>query len=366
MNDNKKVLLAMSGGVDSSSAALLLKKSGFEIVGGTMLLLDSESARNGVEDAKTAAERLGIPHLVFDFRKKFAKEVIERFNNEYLNGLTPNPCVDCNRFLKFSAMMEEADKHGCDYIATGHYARVEYDETLNKYLLKKAICESGINPKDQSYFLYNLTQEQLKRVIFPLGGSSKEEVRRLAEKSGLPNSQKSESQDICFVPGGDYAGFIEKYTGIKPHKGRVIDKYGNTLGEHGGFIAYTVGQRKGLGIAFGKPMYVTGKNAAENTVTVGENEDLFSEGLTASEINWTAGRQMEKEADCFAKTRYSQKESPCRVIPLSSDTARVIFEQPQRAIAEGQRVVFYDGDVVLGGGVISGVLKNKGIKKLFQ
>lgn len=357
MNKNSRVLLAMSGGVDSSAAALVLKKRGFEVIGGTMLLLEGENGLNGVNDAKAAAERMGIPHYVFDFRKKFANEVIARFNNEYLSGLTPNPCVDCNRFLKFSAMMEEADRLDCRYIATGHYARVEYDEDKKAYLLKKAVCGGEINPKDQSYVLYNLTQEQLKRVIFPLGSIAKEEVRRLAEESGLNNSKKSDSQDICFVPDGNYAEFIEKYTGIKPQKGRVTDKNGNTVGEHGGMIAYTVGQRKGLGIAFGKPMYVIDKNARDNTVTVGENSDLFSEGLIASDVNRTAGYFGEKEISCFAKTRYGQKEAPCRAVPLSPNTVRVLFEQPQRAVAKGQRVVFYDKDIVLGGGVITDVLK---------
>ncbi len=358
-NKNNRVLLAMSGGVDSSAAALLLKKRGFEVIGGTMLLLYGETALNGVKDAKAAAHRLGIPHYTFDFRERFAKEVIRRFNDGYLSGLTPNPCVDCNRFLKFSAMIEEADKLDCFYLATGHYARVEYDGENKTYLLKKAVCGDGINPKDQSYVLYNLTQKQLERVIFPLGDITKEEVRRLAEESGLPNSGKSDSQDICFVPDGDYAGFIEKYTGIKPRKGKVKDKDGNILGEHGGMISYTVGQRKGLGIAFGKPIYVIEKNAADNTVTVGENAELFSRGLIASDVNRTAGDVGEKEIRCFAKTRYGQKDTPCKVTPLSDNTVRVMFEQPQRAIAKGQRVVFYEGDTVLGGGVITDVLREQ-------
>ena len=358
MNKENRVLLGMSGGVDSSAAALILKRQGFEVIGGTMLLLDGENALKGIDDAKTAAEKIGIPHYVFDFREKFAKEVIERFNNAYLSGLTPNPCIDCNRFLKFSAMLEQADKLDCQYIATGHYARAEYDEGKKIHLLKKAVCGGETNPKDQSYFLYNLTQEQLKRVIFPLGAVSKDEVRRLADESGLHNSKKSDSQDICFVPDGNYAGFIEQYTGIKPQKGKVIDKNGITLGEHCGMTAYTVGQRKGLGIAFGKPIYVMDKNAADNTVTVGENADLFSKELIISDLSLTLGRFEEKEISCFAKTRSTQKETPCKAIFLPQGNARVIFEQPQRAAAKGQRVVFYDKDVVLGGGVITDVLKN--------
>lgn len=351
---NNRVLLAMSGGVDSSCAVLMLKNRGFEVIGATMRLWNNE---DGCNDAKAAAERLGIKHYVLDYAEMFKKLVIERFNGEYLSGLTPNPCVDCNRFLKFGAMFEDAHRLGCDYIATGHYARVEFDSSKNLYLLKKAVCgdSADINPKDQSYVLYNLNQEQLKRVIFPLGELTKEEVRTLAEENGLVNSDKPDSQDICFVPEGDYSAFIENYTGIKPQKGKVIDKNGNVLGEHSGMISYTKGQRKGLGISFGRPVYVIGKNAAENTVTVGESEDLFSRELTAFDINWTAGAA-EKEIRCFAKTRYKQKETPCTVFNSTSGTAKVLFDEPQRAVTEGQRIVFYQGDIVLGGGVIANVL----------
>lgn len=249
-------------------------------------------------------------------------------------------------------MFEDADRLNCDYIATGHYARVEYNEAENSYLLKKALIGdgSGFNPKDQSYVLYNLTGEQLKRVIFPLGDITKEEVRALAAENGLVNSNKPDSQDICFIPDGNYAAFIENYTGIKPQKGYVIDKNGSKAGEHNGMISYTIGQRKGLGIAFGKPMYVIGKNASDNTVIVGENEDLFSEGLTADCLNWIV--KADKEIKCFAKIRYNHRETPCTVFNLPDGTAKVLFEQPQRAVAEGQRIVFYRGDTVLGGGVI--------------
>ena len=358
---SKKVMLAMSGGVDSSCALLLLQKQGYEVIGATMRLFDTDSEVCGSfrdrEDARTVAARFNIPHYVFDFRDKFKKEVIDRFNDQYLRGLTPNPCVDCNRFLKFSALLEEADRLGCDYIATGHYARVGYDPESGRYLLKTAACEGGLNPKDQSYVLYNLTQAQLARVLFPLGDIAKEEVRKLAEKNGLVNHDKPDSQDICFVPDGKYADFIENYTGIKPHEGKVIDKNGNVLGSHGGMISYTIGQRKGLGIAFGKPMYVIGKNAEENTVTVGEKDELFSEGLIAEELNWIAAEKVTEEISCFAKTRYKQKETPCRVIPLEKDTVRVIFDTPQRAVTCGQRIVFYNGENVIGGGVIKKPIK---------
>ena len=358
---NKKVMLAMSGGVDSSCALLLLQSQGYEVIGATMRLFDTDSEVCGSfrdrEDARAVAERFNTPHYVFDFRDKFKKKVIERFNDQYLRGLTPNPCVDCNRFLKFSALLEEADRLGCDYIATGHYARVRFDETSGRYLLKTAACESGLNPKDQSYVLYNLTQAQLARVLFPLGDISKEEVRRLAEEKGLVNHDKPDSQDICFVPDGNYARFIEDYTGIKPREGNVIDKDGNILGRHGGMISYTIGQRKGLGIAFGKPMYVIGKNAEENTVIVGEEGELFSEGLIAEELNWIAIEKASDTISCCAKTRYKQKETPCKVIPLSDGTVKVIFGTPQRAVTCGQRIVFYDGENVIGGGVIKKSIK---------
>lgn len=351
----------MSGGVDSSCALLLLLEQGYEVIGATMRLFDSTDAGCGAfrdrEDAKAVAERFNVPHYVFDFREKFKKEVIDRFADQYLTGLTPNPCVDCNRFLKFSALLEEADRLGCDYIATGHYARVCRDESKGHYLLKKAACGGEINPKDQSYVLYNLTQAQLSRVLFPLGDVGKAEVRSLAEKNGLINHDKPDSQDICFVPEGSYADFIESYTGIKPQAGKVIDRDGNVLGSHGGMIYYTVGQRKGLGIAFGKPMYVIGKNAEANTVTVGENSELFSEGLLAEEINLIAEEKLTETVSCFAKTRYRQRETPCKLIPCGGDKAKVVFDTPQRAVTEGQRVVFYLDDKVLGGGVIKEALK---------
>lgn len=358
---NKKVMLAMSGGVDSSCALLLLKEQGWDVIGVTMHLYDNNDigirdktccSLNDVEDAKTVAARFGVPHYVFNFKDKFKADVIDRFNREYMEGLTPNPCVDCNKYLKFGALLERAEELGCSHIATGHYARIVFDSENKRYLLKKAKGESGVNKKDQSYVLYNLTGEQLKHVLFPLGEMEKSEVRRLAEENGLINSRKHDSQDICFVPDGDYSGFIKRYTGITPETGDVIDKDGNVLGRHNGIINYTIGQRKGLGIAFGKPMYVIDKNADTNTVTVGENSELFTDSLIAGEINLIAVQSSRLPISCKAKTRYSQEEQPCTVYSEGEEKVRVVFDVPQRAVAKGQRIVFYDEDTVIGGGVI--------------
>lgn len=358
---NKKVMLAMSGGVDSSCALLLLKKQGWDVIGATMRLYDNDDmgitdkaccSLSDVEDAKTVASRFGVPHYVFNFKDRFKADVIDRFNSEYMKGFTPNPCVDCNRYLKFGALLERAKEMGCDYIATGHYARIVFDSERNRYLLKKAKGENGSNRKDQSYVLYNMTQEQLKRTLFPLGEMEKNEVRQLAEENGLINSRKHDSQDICFVPDGNYSDFIKRYTGITPEKGNVTDKNGNILGRHNGIINYTIGQRKGLGIAFGKPMYVIDKNADLNTVTVGEHEDLFADSLIAGDLNLIALNRSELPIRCKAKTRYSQDEQSCTVYPESGERVRAVFEKPQRAVTKGQRIVFYDEDTVIGGGVI--------------
>ncbi len=357
----KKVMLAMSGGVDSSCALLLLQRQGYEVIGATMHLYDNEDigvksktccSLNDVEDAKAAAARFNVPHYVFNFKDRFKKAVIENFNNQYLNGLTPNPCIDCNRYLKFDALLERAKMLECDYIATGHYARIVFDENANRYSLKKSLCGGEVNEKDQSYVLYNLTQEQLAHILFPLGEMDKSEVRKIAEENGLVNYNKPDSQDICFVPDGDYAKFIREYTGIVPQKGNVTDKNGNVLGQHGGLINYTIGQRKGLGIAFGKPMYVVDKDVKNNTVIVGEGEDLFRDSLIANDLNWIAFDKFSAPFGCKAKTRYKQIEQPCTVYPNEDGTVKVVFEQPQRAVTAGQRIVFYDNDTVIGGGVI--------------
>lgn len=345
----ERVLVGMSGGVDSATVALLLQRAGYEVIGVTFRLWTGEGsdAEQGIRDAASICERLEIPHKVLDLEACFHREVIGRFIRAYECGETPNPCIECNRHIKFSKMLELADSMGASYVATGHYARVE-KAADGEYLLKKAVDES----KDQSYFLYSLSQETLSRVLFPLGGYTKAEVRAIAEENGFVNARKRDSQDICFVKHGDYASFIEGYTGKSFAEGDFIDAEGRALGRHKGMIRYTVGQRKGLGIALGRPMFVLGKNAAENTVTLGENEDLFSSSLTAYDACFSVALDKNTPLMVYAKVRSTQKETPALLTVLEDARFRVDFKTPQRAISRGQSVVLYSGDRVLGGGII--------------
>lgn len=346
---SEKVLVGMSGGVDSAAAALLLKCAGYEVIGVTFRLWTGEGseAETGIRDAASICERLEIPHRVLDLEACFHREVIGRFIEAYEGGDTPNPCIECNRRIKFSKLLALADELGVRYVATGHYARVAKAES-GEYLLKKAVDES----KDQSYFLYSLSQEQLSRVLFPLGEYTKPEIRAIAEENGFVNARKRDSQDICFVKDGDYAAFIEGYTGKRFGEGNFIDAEGNILGKHKGMIRYTVGQRKGLGIALGKPTFVLAKNAEENTVTLGENEALFSSTLTARDACFVMAFGEEKAIRVRAKVRNTQREVPALLTLLGGRHFRVDFDEPQRAISCGQSVVLYDGDTVLGGGII--------------
>ena len=352
----EKALIAMSGGVDSSLSAKLMIDAGYECIGCTMKLYDNDDINldrsntccslDDVEDARRVAFDLGMNHYVFNFKDGFKENVINKFVSAYESGKTPNPCIDCNKFMKFSKLFERAEVLGCEYIVTGHYARIEFDG--NKYLLKKALDDT----KDQSYVLYSLTQEQLKHIKFPLGSMHKSQVRELAEKCKFVNAQKPDSQDICFVPDGDYTAFLERETGKKYKPGNFIDNSGNVLGIHKGFVSYTIGQRKGLGIALGKPIYVTAINTKDNTVTLGDEADLFKTTFIVGDFNWISGKTPSEEITCKVKVRYRQKEQPAKVTPLSDGKVKIEFETPQRAITPGQAAVLYDGDTVLGGGTI--------------
>ena len=345
-----KVLVAMSGGVDSSVAAFLLKQAGYDLFAAMMKLYGGEEntccSISDVEDARSVAFRLGLPFYVFNFADTFGQEVLERFVYAYQNGATPNPCIDCNRYLKFERFLHRASEIDCRLIATGHYARIE--KQGSRYLLKKAADLS----KDQSYVLYAMTQPQLARTLFPLGELTKAKVREIAQAQGLVNAKKKDSQDICFAPDGDYARFIEQYTGIQSQEGVFKDKQGNTLGRHKGVIHYTVGQRKGLGLSAGEPLYVCEVCAQSNTIFVGSQEQLYAKALTARDINLIATNRLEGPVRVSAKIRYNQTEQPASVWQLDEDAIRVEFAQPQRAITKGQAVVLYDGDVVVGGGTI--------------
>lgn len=338
-----KALIAMSGGVDSSVAAYLMKKEGYECIGATMRLLDNADAQ--IHDAAAVAEKLGIPFYCFDLRRQFKEAVIDEFVRSYESGDTPNPCVVCNKRMKFGALAEEAIKLGCDKIITGHYAKTELEN--GRYLLKKA----DVRDKDQSYFLYSLSQDVLSRIVFPLGAYSKPQIREIAESIGLVTARKKDSQDICFVPDGDYVKVIENYSDKAPVPGDFVDINGNVLGRHGGIIRYTTGQRKGLGIALGRPMYVKCKNTETNEVVLCDDGELYGTTVTAEKLNWIAFEKPPESFGCYARIRYRHKEEPATVT-VCGDRATVLFDRPQRAATKGQSVVFYDGDVCLGGGII--------------
>ncbi len=359
MSRKEKVVVGMSGGVDSSVAAWLLLEQGYDVVGVTMQIwqdedADTQAANGGccglsaVEDARRVAWSLGIPYYVMNFRDEFRTRVIDYFIEEYTHGRTPNPCIACNRYVKWESLLKRSLDIGADYIATGHYARVER-LAGGRYAVRASVTTA----KDQTYALYNLTQEQLKHTLMPVGQYHKEEIRQIAGKLNLPVAHKRDSQEICFVPDKDYAGFISRSTGACPPEGNFVDREGRVLGRHKGIIHYTIGQRKGLGLAMGHPVFVTEIRPETNEVVVGDEEEVFTDHLICGHLNWMAvdglhGRTLR----AAAKIRYAHKGAPCELEEIGPDRVRVRFEDPQRAVTPGQAAVFYDGEYVLGGGVI--------------
>ena len=359
MNEKKeKVVIGMSGGVDSSVAAYLLKKAGYDVIGVTMQIWQEESVQtqeeNGgccglsaVEDARRVAQMLDIPYYVMNFRKEFKENVMDYFVSEYLKGRTPNPCIACNRYVKWEALLERSMEIGADYIATGHYARIEKLPN-GRFTLKK----SATDAKDQTYALYNLTQEQLSHTLMPVGQYTKEEIRKIAEDIGLLVANKPDSQEICFIPDNDYASFIEENTDKKIEEGNFVDLDGNVIGRHKGITHYTIGQRKGLNLSMGKPVFVVAIRPETNEVVIGDNSDVFGDRLRCNHINFMSIADLEGEMEVTAKIRYSHKGAKAVIRKVEEDVIECVFEEPQRASTPGQAVVFYDGEYVVGGGTI--------------
>ncbi len=344
--ENKKVLLGMSGGVDSSVSALLLKKQGYEVIGTTLEMFEQNS--NTSEDAKNVCEVLELEHYTYDCKEEFKTKIIDNFIECYACTKTPNPCIECNKFMKFGIMFEKAKEHGCNYIATGHYAKTEYSEKYGRWLLKK----SRAGRKDQSYVLWSIPKEVLGHILFPLADfENKEDIRKIAKEHNLKVANKPDSEDICFIPNGNYKKFLEENSDIRPKVGNIINSNGEVLGKHAGLYNYTIGQRKGLGVSYKVPLFVIGFNKDKNEVIVGEEKELYSKEILVTDINLLLVDEIKEWIEVEVKTRYSAKSAKAKIIQ-EENNIRVIFDEPQRAITPGQSAVFYIGDIVLGGGKI--------------
>ena len=349
--EEKRVLLGMSGGVDSSVSALLLKEEGYDVIGTTMELFAGSSCcnTNTYIDAKNVCNQIGIPHFIYNFKEEFKKYVIDDFINCYANCLTPNPCIECNKFMKFGLMYEKAKELGCEYIATGHYAKTEYSEEYGRWVLKK----SKAGKKDQSYVLWNIPKELIEHVVFPLADfESKDDIRKIAREHNLKTANKPDSEDICFVPDGNYKKFLEENSELKPKKGNIVHVDGNVLGKHNGLYNYTIGQRKGLGISYKEPLFVVGFNKEKNEVIVGEKDYIYNKEMIVKDVNLLLVDSIDEPMKVSVKTRYSSVEEDATVEMIDANTIKVVFENPVARITPGQSAVFYLGDIVVGGGKI--------------